>query len=161
MCLGSLLDEFDDEIEVYHEDDSLKSLIKKYLRLADFFNSENVFILESNIKFGRLNNLEHIIMSKRPKTKVDLILYDLFLEKKRYIDSLIITPKSKIQANVVPLPKTDDVEPLNTIIKVKKDKSKKKYRSALVITRSDTTGFSAAKMELNESGLGPNLVKRD
>jgi len=133
---------------------TLEELIEKYLRLADSFDASNIFIVESNIKFGKLNHIEGIILSKTPKTRREKYLYKQFLQAQRTIDILINPDKFK----AVPPPVKEllpvrpfRIEPIYTpVYKVNDDKNKKKYRSVLIITRSDTTGFTAKHLEIQD-----------
>ena len=150
MCLWASSDIEPEENPIEWHEATLNELIQKYLRLADSFDASNIFIVESNIKFGRLNHIEGIIMSKTPKTRQEHILYKEFIDSKRTIDMLINPDKFKAKPPPVKelLPvRPFRIEPINTpVYKVKDDKNKKKYRSVLIITRSDTTGFMAKRV---------------
>ena len=138
-----------EEINIEWRYANLDELIEEYLRLADSFDASNIFIVESNINFGKLNNIERLILSKTPKTTRDKILYKRFRQAKRTIDLLINPDKFKAVTPVkelVPV-RPFRIEPIHTVVyKVKDDKNKKKYRSVLIITRSDTTGFMAKRV---------------
>ena len=150
MCLWPTGDIEPEEAPTEWREASLEELIEEYLRLADSFDASNIFIVESNIKFGRLNHIERIILSKKPKTKREKILYKKFRQAKRIIDILINPDKFKAKpppVHTLPPVRPFRIEPIYTpVYKVKDDKNKKKYRSVLIITRSDTTGFVAKRI---------------
>ena len=143
-------------IEIRAHDATLDELIKEYMNLADNFDAANIFLSESNIKFGRLNYIEKFILSKTPLTNAQKVLYREFLEYKRTIDLLVLPDKFKPKQSpskkaLVPVAPNYPV-----IYKVKDDKNKKKYRSVLIITRSDTTGFTAKHLEIQDQHKNQN-----
>jgi hypothetical protein len=139
-----------EETPIEWRESTLEELIEKYLRLADSFDASNIFIVESNVKFGKLNHIERIILSKTPKTKREKFLYKQFLQARRTIDMMINPDKFKVAprpAHTLPPVRPFRIEPIiAAVYKVKDDKNKKKYRSVLIISRSDTTGFTAKRV---------------
>lgn len=121
--------------------DNLLNLIREYLYIADMFDASNVFDSDLNIQFGRLNYLEQCIMAKKAKTKLEIGLFSHFKKEKLRIDSLINPAVQINKPNEIKKKK----QTLVSIYNVKEDQTKKKYRSVLVITRTDTTGFEAMK----------------
>lgn len=123
--------------------DNLLDLIREYLYIADMFDASNIYDFDLNIQFGRLNYLEKCILSKKAKTKLEIGLYSHFQKEKLRIDSLI-NPVKPVQIEK-PREITKKKQTLVSVYNVKEDQNKKKYRSVLVITRTDTTGFEAMK----------------
>jgi hypothetical protein len=152
MCMWATGDIEPEETPIEWRESTLEELIEDYLRLADSFDAANIFIVESNVKFGRLNHIERIILSKKPKTKEEKILYKRFLQARRKIDMMINPDKFKVAprpAHTLPPVRPFRIEPIIApVYKVKDDKNKKKYRSVLIISRSDTTGFTAKHLEI-------------
>ena len=147
MCLWTPWP-IEDSIEFYVvHDDSLDDLLEKYIRLSDFFDASNIFLSESNIKFGRLNYIEGLILAKKPITKRQKELYKIFVACKTKIDTLI-NPKEPEEAKEVPKnepqKRIDIID--NNVTLYKMNKTIRKYTSVLTVTRSDIHGFEATKL---------------
>lgn len=124
--------------------------INKYIYIAESFDETTIFAIELNAKFGHLLYLENIIKKSSPKTSDEKIMYKKFLKCRRHIDLLINPDKFKTKpAVVVEYKRTPfQIKPINTALyKVNDDKNKKKYKSILIITRSDTTGIEIKKIQ--------------
>ena len=121
----------------------LTALILEYIRLSRRFDASNIFDAELNIAFGRLNYIEQLILSKEPKKHK---LFANFSDAKSMID-LLINPNEPKAVLPVAVKTVTFEAPQVTSYKVKNDSNKKKYRSVLVVTRTDTTGFEAMRKE--------------
>jgi hypothetical protein len=120
----------------------LTGLILEYIRLSRLFDASNIYDADLNIPFGRLNYIEQLILSKDSKNHK---LFAHFLSAKANIDLLMNGVQVPSEASVEPNVKAH-VAPVIESYKVKEDHNKKKYRSVLTITRTDTTGFEAMRM---------------
>jgi len=142
VCFGPI----EDDIYILRErirDESPEGLMRQYISIAKTFDASNVYLIESNIEFGRLNHIEKVIIEVQKNKTTEL--YMQFLRAKRHID-LLINP----EAPAAPVAKTEPrarakVHPIG-LYGVKIDYNKKKYRSVLVVTRTDFTGFEATKI---------------
>ena len=127
---------------------TLTELIVNYINLAETFDINNVFLVESNPKFGNLLHLEYQITSMKAITSKEKMLYREFLKSKKFIDEMVLPTKHKKKEvkmeiiEVVPI----QIKPIDTALyKMKVDKNQKKYRSVLIITRDDTMGLEIEK----------------
>jgi hypothetical protein len=137
MCFGH-------EPERTYSRDTLDYFIGEYLQIAYSFDVNNVFLSESNVDFGKLNQLEKVISSMTPISSHQKDLFDEFRRMKRIIDHMIL-PKQKKNTHLKSSKVSAFTEKLYCI---KKDQNKKKYRSVLIITRSDTTGIEIHRTPL-------------
>ena len=127
---------------------TLPELIVNYINLAETFDIDNVFLIESNPKFGNLLQLERQISSMKAITIKEKIMYKEFLKCKKSIDNMILPTKNKkkeVKVEIIEV-KPIQIKPINTALyKMKVDKNQKKYRSVLIITRDDTMGLEIKK----------------
>jgi hypothetical protein len=146
MCLWSSDTPVINPIDI--RDITLAELIINYINLAESFDINNVFLIESNPKFGKLLHLEYKINSMKAITSKEKVLYREFLKSKKIIDEMVLPTKHKKKEvkmeiiEVVPI----QIKPIDTALyKMKVDKNQKKYRSVLIIIRDDIMGLEIEK----------------
>ena len=146
MCLWASNTPVINPIEI--RDLTLAELIVNYINLAETFDSDNVFLIESNPKFGNLLQLERQISSMKAITIKEKVMYKEFLKCKKSIDKMILPTKHKkkeVKVEIIEV-KPIQIKPINTALyKMKVDKNQKKYRSVLIIRRDDIMGLEIEK----------------